>query len=234
MSKICTRCGECKPVDAFSKDKRSKDGLQSKCKACNAAYQACNRELISARMAAWYAENRSEISIKNAAYRSANREVIAASKSAYYAKNSEKITAKAAAWRKANPDRRRETNAAWVKANPDKARQATAAWAKANPEARRIIRQNRRASELENGGTISRCLADLLMSEQGGRCAGCLCDLRETGHHLDHVMPLALGGPNTDENMQLLCPHCNKSKGGKHPLGWMASRGIFDALKCPT
>lgn len=37
-----------------------------------------------------------------------------------------------------------------------------------------------------------------------------VCDL-----HLDHIIPLALGGDNSQNNMQLLCCRCNLSKGAK-------------------
>jgi len=43
-SKRCPRCGNTKPFYAFSKDKSKKDGLDSDCKACRAAYYAANAE----------------------------------------------------------------------------------------------------------------------------------------------------------------------------------------------
>lgn len=41
--------------------------------------------------------------------------------------------------------------------------------------------------------------------------------------HIDHVMPLRLGGSNYIENIQLLCRPCNLSKGSKHPAVWLAA-----------
>ena len=38
-------------------------------------------------------------------------------------------------------------------------------------------------------------------------------------------MPLALGGKHEDENLQLLCATCNLSKGAKHPIAFMQSKG---------
>jgi 5-methylcytosine-specific restriction endonuclease McrA len=44
----------------------------------------------------------------------------------------------------------------------------------------------------------------------GGRCAAC-----GSGELLqfDHVIPVALGGASTEENLQLLCAPCNRAKG---------------------
>jgi 5-methylcytosine-specific restriction endonuclease McrA len=50
---------------------------------------------------------------------------------------------------------------------------------------------------------------------QGGRCVMCGRDLRVTGYHVDHVVPLARGGLNVKENLQLLCPKDNLRKGSK-------------------
>lgn len=33
--------------------------------------------------------------------------------------------------------------------------------------------------------------------------------------HVDHIVPLARGGPDTEENLQLLCRPCNLRKGAR-------------------
>ena len=45
--------------------------------------------------------------------------------------------------------------------------------------------------------------------------------------HLDHIMPLALGGSNTDDNIQLLRARCNLQKRAKHPVDFMRERGYL-------
>ena len=35
---------------------------------------------------------------------------------------------------------------------------------------------------------------------------------------IDHVIPVCLGGEHLEENMQLTCRYCNRSKGAKYAL----------------
>jgi 5-methylcytosine-specific restriction endonuclease McrA len=44
----------------------------------------------------------------------------------------------------------------------------------------------------------------------GGRCVACGS---EELLQFDHVIPVALGGASTAENLQLLCAPCNRDKG---------------------
>lgn len=114
----------------------------------------------------------------------------------------------------------------WNAANPDKVKERVRAWQKANPEACRIIRQNRRTRKLENGGKLSMGLMSKLFKLQKGKCACCLKPLGDK-YHMDHIMPLALGGSNTDDNIQLLRQRCNHQKHAKHPIDFMRERGFL-------
>ena len=58
---------------------------------------------------------------------------------------------------------------------------------------------------------ISRLRWAILYSEQGGCCAGCFKPLCEDAQ-VDHVIPLARGGQDVFENMQLLHGACNLRK----------------------
>lgn len=50
----------------------------------------------------------------------------------------------------------------------------------------------------------------LVWQRDGGRCAECGS---QDNLEYDHIIPLALGGSNTDRNLQLLCESCNRRKG---------------------
>jgi len=91
-----------------------------------------------------------------------------------------------------------------------------------------ISHNNRRARKLYGGGTLSKNLFQKLMVLQKGKCAICHKDLNKLEKrkiHLDHIMPLALGGANEDYNIQLLCQTCNSKKSAKDPIAYMQSLG---------
>lgn len=117
--------------------------------------------------------------------------------------------------------------AKWRQKNLEKIKASNANWYKKNPMAARIYSQNRRERKQANGGGfLSNGLAEKLFILQKGKCACCGKPLGKK-YHMDHVMPLALGGPNTDENIQLLTQSCNSQKRAKHPVDFMQSRGFL-------
>ena len=54
---------------------------------------------------------------------------------------------------------------------------------------------------------------DKLYGNQHGDCPGCGNHYRVKGFHIDHIIPVASGGKDDIENLQLLCGHCNSTKG---------------------
>ena len=61
----------------------------------------------------------------------------------------------------------------------------------------------------------SRDIKHELYGKQEGRCNGCMHDFRFRHMEVDHIVPTARGGPDTDDNLQLLCGHCNRVKGDR-------------------
>lgn len=141
-TKTCTKCGETKTVDQFSKDRTKRDGRRPSCKTCTAAqrrahYEA-NREQINARQRAYNEANREEISARKRAYRAGHREKISAQKRAYYESNREEISARNRAYNEANRDKinaRNRTHRALV-GNPsvERYQEVTARYATRNGE----------------------------------------------------------------------------------------------------
>lgn len=217
--KFCKKC-QCET-------ERYKDGH---CRPCanrrSAAHRKENPDMAKRQKSAWSANNKEQIS---------------AQKAAYYAKNRDRIRAAQNKNAKINPERKSATNAKWKADNKERIRLATvqrnqekrevirsqnSAWKKANPEAVKIYKQNRRARKRSNGGVLSRGLSEKLFTLQRAKCACCGLPLGDN-YHLDHIMPLALGGSNTDDNIQLLRQRCNNQKYSKHPIDFMQERGFL-------
>ena len=63
-----------------------------------------------------------------------------------------------------------------------------------------------------------------LYGEQEGVCNGCDTHFPFRVMDVDHIMPRSKGGTDHQDNLQLLCSGCNRSKGGKTMAEWRASR----------
>ncbi|HBI61482.1 MAG TPA: HNH endonuclease [Lachnospiraceae bacterium] len=44
------------------------------------------------------------------------------------------------------------------------------------------------------------------------KCIKCGRNFRKGDMDIDHIIPKSLGGPNTRDNLQCICKHCNRSK----------------------
>lgn len=88
------------------------------------------------------------------------------------------------------------------------------------PEKRANSRHVRRSRVFAAGGSFTGQEINDLYEKQYGVCVYCPADLSGKNYHIDHIMPIVLGGRNSIENLQLLCPTCNSRKGGMHPDEW--------------
>ena len=207
-TKLCSWCNNELPIDNFYKYKDVKKGYQVGCKACRAKYSAEYRQKNKQKIRNNYKETKKRCA---AEYRLTNKEKEKNRIENYRQLNKDKILAKNAEWRKANPDVYRASSTAWKKSNPERV----------SALCRNRRAMNRNASGSHTGNDIKSLLA-----MQNGKCAVCK-DQLSSGYHVDHVMPLLLGGSNNKDNLQLLCPSCNLSKGAKHPVGFMQERGML-------
>ena len=63
----------------------------------------------------------------------------------------------------------------------------------------------------------------VLYGQQEGECAGCEMDFPFKIFEVDHVIPQSRGGTDHLENLQLLCPSCNRIKGNR-PMEYLVSQ----------
>jgi len=232
--KACRRCGIFQPLTGYAKAPSCLDGHRATCRQClsaaNAAKAKRYRERhperakeIAARYLAAHPEKRAETRAKN--YGKNADYYKEKSRLRYYA-DKEAAALVNKAWRKKNAEQVRARQAAYKQANKGKVREMYAKWEAANKEARLTINRNRRARQRGAAGKLSRDIKQRLFVLQKGLCACCRQPLGEK-YHLDHIVPLALGGSNEDSNMQLLRAFCNLSKKDKHPIDYMQQKGFL-------
>jgi hypothetical protein len=134
--KLCKKCDTHKPETEFSPCNKSKDGLEYRCKKCNAArvakYHASNRETVNEKMR----ERAKRDSVKRKNY------IIE-----YRRKNADRLKAYAADYRKNNNDAEKERRTKWRMENPEKAIAATLSWQERNKERIKETRKKKRDAD---------------------------------------------------------------------------------------
>lgn len=73
----------------------------------------------------------------------------------------------------------------------------------------------RRALKAAGGNHTAEDIRQQMVS-QSGACAYCGADITQK-YHVDHYIPLSMGGSNGAENIVLACPSCNCAKGSLMP-----------------
>lgn len=236
VGKKCTKCHKLLCVGNFTKDKRLKSGLMSKCKACgsvdNKKWRQQNKEYNAARKRAWneaHVEHNKEVMRK---YRQRNAGRIKTYNRQRYLTYVERERARGRAYYHQNRERqmllkrvRRQSesvkkaeSAAWKAyyiANRNYLNQQVIRWGRNNPRRRAAIEATRRTRKTLAGGsyTIQEWLD--LCAKYEYRCLCCGKQEPEIRLAADHIMPVAMGGSSNIDNIQPLCKSCNSSKGPK-------------------
>lgn len=199
--------------DARTAAYRATPQAKEKSRATSAAHRAANREKRRAYCVAW---------------RAANPEKFLAAVVAWSAANTDKINARRRVWRAANREKFAARYAAYTAANREKRRARDAAMRAAHPEKHRTDNMNRRARKLKVGGKHSAADITSLFKMQQGKCAHPWCRKRLSDeYHVDHILPLAIGGSNDRRNLQILCQPCNLTKHATHPVDFAQRHGML-------
>ncbi len=237
--KECIRCGS---LDRY-KSGKCKKCTKERCKK----YSNDNKELLKAKYIEYYKNNKEIIKKRTSDWRNNNILKYKEYNKIYYIKNKDKINKKSKEYRYKNYQKVKNTIKEWCKNNKERLRFAknkyvadninkiteykskwhsenkermnalSRKWSKDNPEKTRVIRHNRKSKIRNDGGKLSAGLFDELFYKQNGICVYCKTYLTKQSTHMDHIMPIKLGGKNIDINIQLLCATCNLQKGDKHP-----------------
>lgn len=228
--KVCSCCGEKKPRTEFFKASCCKDGLRGECKFCVSSkqktYNKKNAKAISITKKEWQNKNKEYLKEKRKEYYQANSETIKARarqfeidnrlyvinrKRLYYVEHREQIVARKSEFRRNNLEYIKAQHKTWREKNRER-----------YSEIKRRAKHKRRSAT----GDLSIGIISKLKQLQRNKCACCSEPLNDD-YQLDHILPLALGGTNTDDNVQLLKTQCNRAKHAKHPIDYMQSKGYL-------
>lgn len=155
----------------------------------------------------------------------------------YYLKNKQKTIADVSRWNKDNPEKRKLTSKRYndknkeimkIKRQEQKdilkqkkknyyeknkaillAKQKI--YKKTHKEIVNAYNASRRGKIRGAGGSFNKKDVDSLLIKQTGKCN--YCDSTLFKYDIDHIIPVALGGSNLMNNLQLLCKSCNLRKG---------------------
>jgi len=216
--KQCSRCKQMKPLSEFNKCNRAKDGKQSQCKQCKAELQRLyyakdpercranvyrhrekNKDKINARRRELYHQDPHyrEYAYK---WRRENREKYLADLRQYYRHNAKKRNQWYKEFRKKHP---KEASRRWrlYYATHRQERLDKSAYERAQ-------RQNAVTEKFSRQEIYKR---------DNGYCHICGKKVPKNNFHLDHLIPLSLGGKHTRQNVAIACPKCNLKRGASGP-----------------
>ena len=144
-------------------------------------------------------------------------------------------------WRLINPGKQSEYNKRYKEKNPAFVLKCQTDWRDNNKESIKdynkkylsenlssavTYNRNRRARyrNLEGSHTVD----DIqnLLESQNYRCNTCFIFLDK--YDVDHVIPQSRGGSNGPDNLQILCPTCNRSKHNKTMEEWINHKELLN------
>lgn len=211
---VCQGCGLSKPEDAFSARPKYRTGREGSCRVCvlerRRQRTAADPELQQRERERGREAARRRRAADPTAHRDQSR--------AHYYRNHDSIRESRRAARARNADRRRIANAEY-RSRPE--------YAAERAERRRLqMQQNPEPIRARNRRSAARRRAAKAGVQQipftgvelaarlafyGGRCWVC----NEPGTHVDHVKPLAAGGPHILANLRPACQACNWKKNSR-------------------
>lgn len=199
QTKSCTRCGEIKAIDKFAKS-RNKSGVSNLCRAC-------------------HNQSKQDWALHN-------KEKRKESLKRYYEANYQKVLERTSQWKAENPAKVKESDARRYKKNKDRMLSMNKEWNRTNSIKMRSYCAVRRSQIKSCGGRYHKADIDAIYYQQKGLCTACYKPLNKK-FHIDHIIPINLGGSNNKSNIQLLHPVCNMRKSAKHPVDYMQELGFL-------
>ncbi len=232
--KRCKDCGLEKPVSEFYIKRRATGEVASYCKPCHKLRGKNNphrKENARKNAKKRYPAHRDELLERSRLYRKLHPEIVRAQwkraqadgrAAATRERNKKQRTTYNTKWKRENKDKVAQQNKRrapkvieWLKAHPEAAKEHRRKYKSTHPEVSKAYAHRRRNRLLAGGSYTPHEWLDL-KSKYDHRCLMCHRQEPEIKLTVDHVMPVALKGLNTIENIQPLCKSCNSKKHRKY------------------
>lgn len=233
-SKRCSRCQSVKALSEFGKDRKTRDGLNCYCKSCcrelNARYRnnpSTHARLLKAKLD-WYYHNQERAYKNTRKWQLANPEKVKLQRqranekpenqvksrqraALYYRTHTKECKERARRWEQANAERARLLHRQWTEGNRERSRELHRVSERLHPETKQAAKARRRAREKHVAyEDIDR---KYVVSRDRSICH--ICGKRVEPEHisLDHLIPIAEGGPHTTANVRTAHRQCNSRRG---------------------
>lgn len=238
-SKFCNGCQTAKPVSEWPRNKGTRDRLAHRCKACTAIASRAWREANPERHRANAKRIAQEYKQANAngprvtsricarcyldlpASSFALKPDMCSGLSTYCKECTREIDRD-----RSKTEARIASHKAYAERNKERINERQRDFYTRNKELFYTHNRKRKARLVSVGGAHTRDDIARLLKLQKHRCAYCRCSIRKS-RHIDHIVPLKLGGSNDWTNLQALCPPCNLKKGAKDPTQYANKLGLL-------
>lgn len=201
LQKQCSKCKQIKTVIEFSPDHRRSDKLQSQCKACRKDAETSRRLIDEA-----YRTKQNDA--RRNRYRE-NREIELLNKQRAYASPDKKAAIKQYRETPERKERHREWMKQWRIENHDKACQIGRRHYKKHVQQYLEHNRKRKVRILGVNCTLTQQEWEAIKIKYGNKCLACGTTENIS---MDHIVPIALGGTHSADNVQPLCRSCNSKK----------------------
>ena len=203
--KECSKCGEIKLISEFNKHVNARDGHTEQCRSC-----------ISEQSRKKYEENPEQAKERARRYREENPEKVKEQKRKERENNLDRYQEYLRQYYQENQETIKERSRKHYEENTERHQECARQWRKENIGKKRSYEAKRRALEKSTSTTDPWELQQIALFYKD-------CP---KGRHVDHILPLALGGCHELSNLQHLKNRLNESKGAKHPDEWDDPRPI--------
>jgi 5-methylcytosine-specific restriction endonuclease McrA len=241
VTKTCTKCRFEKPIDDFSKNRKSPDGFCCKCKDCDKLYYEANRGDRKLWQKQYRKDNKPYLRAWHREYSLTHKDVI----SKYQKEHKDEIALKGKEYRQAHREEIRIRNKLYREThkedirqylidNKEKTKLRCKQYYENNKEEKRAY--SKRYQQTQSGKESSRrryakrraLKANAryesfdpkdVLARDGYICQLCGKETRPDWNRyhplhpeVDHIVPLSKGGDHTRQNTQCLCRLCNGTK----------------------